>query len=510
MKKNLPSSQSTSILDRHSQGRGAKDANAATWFPFLHRKDCDPQRQPREASNRVGENQLERCQSTPALERPVPRSIHHPLPHIDEEGCCDESSVVSEITHMTYSVEKAEMVVQEFVRRVVDVQRANGQKMLTREEKETLLDDVQREQDLKLRWQRKREEEEERLQQRRRQMPAGYGKGEIFEGLHGMRLKKQARENEEGLPFKNDLGEGEETLGSSFGSDETEKHASGGDKVGPGLSSSSRHFGRPEERHASNTSWIGEMTRQQTRQGNGVGLRLSVEFAPSRPNPYVAKHCWEGDEISCHGEQEEAKEVGQETEHGQSQQVQEPEESLLHTAPKTSSTVEDHIDEIIELKMLVATQQATIDTLSAKLHNLKLELANRPAIRRKDKDNQVKMNALQAENRNLAEQLRLCQEREASWRTEATSRRTLLEDFDSEQIELEEKNLALMRENSALQRRLRDRQRRCSDRGNAAWDLGKHGGRSGMGGASFDGHGSGSTMGTSATEASTFADSVER
>ena len=60
------------------------------------------------------------------------------------------------------------------------------------------------------------------------------------------------------------------------------------------------------------------------------------------------------------------------------------------------------LDKMIQLKLLVAEQQATIDTLSSRLHNL--ELASQRQALRGDAD-ASRIRALEEENRNLARRL---------------------------------------------------------------------------------------------------------
>ena len=70
-----------------------------------------------------------------------------------------------------------------------------------------------------------------------------------------------------------------------------------------------------------------------------------------------------------------------------------------------STRTRPSIDDIIELKLLVANQQATIDTLSSKLHNL--EILN---TRRFDEE-QSKVAKLEKENHTLTKRLGECQEK---------------------------------------------------------------------------------------------------
>lgn len=123
---------------------------------------------------------------------------------------------------------------------------------------------------------------------------------------------------------------------------------------------------------------------------------------------------------------------------------------------KPTKFCEAHIDDIIQLKILVAEQQATIDTQSANLHNLEVELAEHRRDPRQplmspndDEPGSSHAEALEDENRRLSNKLHRSRERETSWRTE-------LDESNREQLELEGVNLTLMQENLKLRLMLRE------------------------------------------------------
>ena len=197
---------------------------------------------------------------------------------------------------------------------------------------------------------------------------------------------------------------------------------------------------------------------------NGSNANLNKCYVPS------SKKSGERDE----GSPQETQETHQEILHAQPQE----EEAKESTTPPSTETVsetsiiEAHIDDIIEFKILVANQQATIDTLSTKLHNLELKYDNCQPMT----NEQSRMKNLEVENHNLATQLNGRQKRDLSLRKELNSQHQLLDDSNKEQHELEGKNIDLMGENSNLRRQLQELRSEmgCSKRngiGNGSLDI---------------------------------------
>lgn len=365
----------------------------------------------------------------------------------DAEGDCS-SSVVSEITAMTYRAEWDRMVREEFVRRAICIQVASGVE-LTREDKEAILRDVVIE--LKRREEDEEYEEEDRQQQQN---------DKNSETLHEPGLPGQAEDGEHHDEVKN-IRHQVTTWGDD--DDDVERQ---------GASSSSLH--RLKNKLASSFSdWnnLGSPFR------SAAPLRVprrSISF--SLFGTFKHRNAAPGDRMDIHGrdindwwdedlsatksdieeiDYEETRDtwgvrILQENKRGRQEQVHDPE-----AAYETTSTCGAHIDDIVDLKVLVANQQATIDTLCANLHNLKRELARRqfPPIC-DDGDLLEAVGALQDENRHLASELSQSREREASWRMEANSQRELLEDSYREQLQLEEENHDLLRENLELRHML--------------------------------------------------------
>eukprot|EP00579_Thalassiosira_antarctica_P021009 CAMPEP_0201962208 /NCGR_PEP_ID=MMETSP0904-20121228/8446_1 /ASSEMBLY_ACC=CAM_ASM_000553 /TAXON_ID=420261 /ORGANISM="Thalassiosira antarctica, Strain CCMP982" /LENGTH=296 /DNA_ID=CAMNT_0048508557 /DNA_START=102 /DNA_END=992 /DNA_ORIENTATION=+ len=140
------------------------------------------------------------------------------------------------------------------------------------------------------------------------------------------------------------------------------------------------------------------------------------------------------------GGPQETQETHQEILHAHAQQAQETKESTPRNTGVVSETssIRAHINNIIDLKILVANQQATIDTLYTKLHNLELEHANCQPMT----NGLSRMKNLEAGNHTLA--------LDSSLRKELNSQHQPLDDSNKEQHELEGKTLDLMRENSDL------------------------------------------------------------
>jgi len=533
----------------------------------------------------------------------IPTLIHGKIlmQDIDEE--CDEYvyeyddqlSIVSEITHMTYSAERAELVMEEFFRRMMEMQKSrskgNVETKLTLAEKETLLREIQQEQDSKLKRMKQEEKGKTLLQQQReRQLQLEQklqliqqksnvdgskekeklrqialtlneeGDDEnsksngIFERLHGLRLQKQMDESEGRLSspssdLETEEVETEEELNSNEASCcsvndcsavNRKKHADdgGGDEgdaddahdvtrlkeVNPyslthsnsnPLVSSFRsalvpnHTNDKDSEYNRNRypgNWIGEARRHL----QATGLRMSgSSLSSTRTDKQqsnllvskksskiergsveddqqandVTKFYWEkyDDEVvSSLASQAASEDIHLENQRGQQppQQVKDMEEFATTVAvplrdveeagktnEMTASSNPTHLDDIIELKILVAEQQTTIDTLLTNLHNLELELVDakkrRPASSGdsddKDDDHQLKVKTLEMENVNLKNQLEQFhnqyRERDASWRD---SQDRLLRDFDEELHMLEVRNIDLTRDNSELRHRLRE------------------------------------------------------
>ena len=102
-----------------------------------------------------------------------------------------------------------------------------------------------------------------------------------------------------------------------------------------------------------------------------------------------------------------------------------PKDATSYDAAETSSIkTRMNIDELIELKLLAANQQATIDNLSSRVHNL--ELANTQL-----KKSASRVKELEVENQRLATQLSQCQQRELSLSKQLNSQ---LEGKDREEL----------------------------------------------------------------------------
>ena len=255
------------------------------------------------------QQQLHRTNSTPdntsAIRRSsIPTSICLD-DELDEEGDDhnygvnkgDELSVVSEVTLMTYSEEKASIIKEEFFKRLREQQRD-----LTLEEKQKLFLEIQQE------------------------------KEETFKLLDALQKKRQ-RETDELLKIEENKAQ-----------DETPRNA----------------INRRKDKYAqSKESWLtSSFTSTATRKHrNSIG---NQDYSP---------------------QEQEALEEGEDEDIDIS--------SLKHG-----------IDDIIELKLIVANQQATIDTLSTKLHRAKT----------KNVEDQSRIQTLQDANCTLAKQLCQCQE----------------------------------------------------------------------------------------------------
>ena len=141
-------------------------------------------------------------------------------------------------------------------------------------------------------------------------------------------------------------------------------------------------------------------------------------------------------------------------------------ETLSHD---TGSTETNHIDEIIRLKLLIANQQATIDTLSSKVHNM--EVSNRQVQCKMEMEStrmtqdfasylwsrQAHIEALSEENQDLVNEisgLKLEIARLQSPVSRAQNRTLASKRPKTYVQQLEEENSILKRENSELKREI--------------------------------------------------------
>jgi hypothetical protein len=91
------------------------------------------------------------------------------------------------------------------------------------------------------------------------------------------------------------------------------------------------------------------------------------------------------------------------TKHRNSIETEQKDQQVENATDEVHS-IRHGIDDVIELKILVANQQGTIDTLSTKLHNLDV-LSKRTL-----QEEQSRIRQLEDENLNLVKQLRECKE----------------------------------------------------------------------------------------------------
>jgi len=82
---------------------------------------------------------------------------------------------------------------------------------------------------------------------------------------------------------------------------------------------------------------------------------------------------------------------------------------------ETNTTSRAHIEALIELKMEIANQQATVDTITAQLHNL--EIVNSRLLSSLSREESARK-AADKSNEELTEQLKQCREREVELRRE--------------------------------------------------------------------------------------------
>lgn len=329
----------------------------------------------------IGDAKYRRSNSMEAM---VPR--HPSVPSIingirindDGDDLSIAQSAVSEVTLMTYSDEKVELLKKELVSRI-----RKCPKRLSIEERGELLREVQAEQ----------------------QELIGDDANGFFEKLHALRLQNlQAQEESQRLILL-ELEKKQQSLDNGRGN----AALLGGDAAGGGGGEQPRWRDRCSLAQSFTSTVTNKCNNESRRHLMMEGLK-NEESGPSAIFTHaMSKYC---------NPIRRQSEVMNTVVHVESDQRVAPEPVPEHQQPYTETEITNTknnnsmIDDIIELKLLVANQQATIDTLSSQNHNL--ELANRQLSRVE----QSKSQHLAAENSHLTEQLKDCREREICLRKE--------------------------------------------------------------------------------------------
>jgi len=373
-------------------------------------------------------------------------------------------SFVSECSLMTYSEEKAELVKEAFFQRLRQCNNIDI-RALSIEQKEALLRQVQSEQE-EIFTKRKREE--------RRKRRNDAEKRDFFDRLNSLRLKEEQQQQQYGNGSKRRLSQEDED-GESDDDDDDDVDVDliiDKMKVLEAEVCATREEAKLRASSTSDHSAQNNLKRRDEKPKRNSDLltssfgsirtikHINFQRTGSMPTTTVVQDAELMEEkavaisprkfgrqrsdgtavISCGDQEAPQQQVG----HIVWPQEQETKESLL---PVVASTFINQvcINDLIDLKIQSTNQQATIDTLSTKLHNL--ELANRQQAATET-----------SRCNNLTKQLIECRERELSLTRELTLRHMHLDKSTREQRLLEGRNRDLEKENSELRHMLQELQ----------------------------------------------------
>ena len=430
---------------------------------------------------------------------PIPAHINR----LDQSE--NESSIVSEVTLMTYSDEKLSVIKEECFQRIQQEQKIRGSQ-LTVEEKEQLLREVQLEIEM---------EQEQQFQTTPRVQlqdgnplelyhatvqPTAFTKKQqpdLLKRLHALKNKTNCQ-----------------SVQISFMTNAMANSSSS--SIAEGMAQERNIISRPGIRSAKERRRTSLDSQVTTKRGNSQGSRIKEErrrssldcsFVTARGGILGASSAGEyssgvRSKVTAVNPQEQHED--QPIDHQEDVTTEKillqasQEDVLSHTdlsrlhlnqkdnieqqddvvTPSSSSSAKNKhaIHEIIELKMLVANQQATIDTLSSKLHNLELpanstnqhnrHIHHQPSTLDQSQQQQ-RLRGLEVENQKLTSQLNKCREREirllqnefaaASTKQEQQCvDKSLNGEREHWQQDLERINISLMNDNGELRRQLMD------------------------------------------------------
>jgi len=398
--------------------------------------------------------------NNPYIRRPsIPTSIY-PL-ELEVEGCCtmdtnmedgdddddddnSRDSYISECTMMTYSEERAEMVKKAFFQKIRDSKIDILQ--LSMEQKEALLRQVQEEQDDK--FKREKKEKRKKILERYGYWPEDEldVDGEVVFDSITTPPTPHRQQKKVGLfgPLKQSFGS-IVSLPPPPRNNQDYRGNKNSQRRNRSWTSTSTSRNPNEKENRNNREMVdAEAGHEDTMEG-AFPQEARVTTTTTTTTTTLHHHP-NGDGIAW-PQQEESKESW-------AVEAEAAAEEVLSGSNKHRSC----IDDIIELKLLVANQQATIDTLSSKLHNL--QLANRQQQRTAEQQSSSRSLDLEERNRDLSNQLAECREREMSLRKELNSqfKNARYSDDDSNREQqhaaLERRNVELERENEELRRAL--------------------------------------------------------
>lgn len=341
-------------------------------------KKKKPQRR-QKGQNNDERPKFRRCKSLPISaadhsSQNVPRRPSIPSSIHDEDG----SSVVSEVTLVTYSAEKVEAVRREFFQRMRLMAEAVGHDDFTIEEKEAVLRQVQAEQEEAWRY------------------------SEMRAKLFARRMMKDKQDEYEDLDdgyWHRDRGTAEDHI------DESE--------VARGI--------EPLDQSSTSSPNLdqSDVTREVT---NGRGRR-NIKNAhsevdhPRQPSSVISERDSMAGEVKS--ESEHTPQASSLPSYHESEATRRSEVSRSCC----SSSRRARIDDVIELKLMVANQRAAIDALSMRLRSL--EVDNRRHVAQEGAG-ACRIRGLEEENRRLGRELEAQRRRCEGWEDEHHSSRIVV------------------------------------------------------------------------------------
>jgi len=281
-----------------------------------------------------------------------------------------DQSMVSEVTFMTYSDEKANIIKEEFFKRMNEYELSKKEE-LTYEEKKVLLQEISNnaEEILQNRIKKKKEKP---IRQRRISQESNIDWNTVDDSGTSGKDSPDMKEEQLCVPKKKSLTESLTSIMTMKRRNSICSNDDNNNKVNetwPSIVNSPQDYPRPS----------GADKKKK------IGGRINEGF---QEEPQAWQHWQKHATVS-------------------QKQASSPQDRQHDDTASTRV----NIDEMIELKLLVANQQATIDTLSTKLHNLEIK-CNQYQL--KSNENESRMHKLEEEKRALSRQLSMHQERESA------------------------------------------------------------------------------------------------
>lgn len=312
-----------------------------------------------------------------------------PLDDGDDFSRCSFSSLISELTLMTFSEEKAAMLKSEFLSRLQTRQ-------LSMEEKMALLNEIQSDQERKFKMEMQRQEKKRSMERTRH---------EFFDRLNALRVRmcRDGDQQQPQMEGQNHISERDSSLDRAGGG---QYDQDGGviAMTDSGAEHEEKEKGRqPPCRRAS-----------MDRRRSGLNRRRSyLSNSDTTEKRYNSNRSLLANSFGHQNEHMVA--AAEVTAASMSSPNSDSESKSCTSTIKTNTTSRVHIEALIELKVEIANQQATIDTITAQLHNL--DIVNSRLLSSLSREESARK-AADKSNEELTEQLKQCREREVELRRE--------------------------------------------------------------------------------------------